>query len=91
MSDSDHGVCDRHLAHEVLEILDVFAVEDDLELGFVVARGLLDDVDLLLKSRIADLDVEHKAVKLRLRQRISSFLLDRVLGRQARRNGSSSL
>ena len=48
-----------------------------------------DDLDLLLLRGIADLQLEHEAVELRLRQRIGAFLLDRVL-RGETKNGSGS-
>ena len=37
---------------------------------------------LFVKGRVADEHLEHEAIDLRLRQRIGSFLVDRVLRRQ---------
>src|SRR5262245_30853247 len=46
------------------------------------ARHAVDDLDLVVARRIADLDLEHEAIELRLGQRIRALLLDRVLGRE---------
>ena len=42
----------------------------------------LDDLELLVRGRVADPDHEHEAVELGLGQRVGAFLLDRVLRRQ---------
>ena len=47
-----------------------------------VGRRSFDDLQLFVFVRIVDADVEHEPIQLGFRQRISPFLLDRVLRRQ---------
>ena len=43
------------------------------------ARHPVEDLPFLAARRVADLELEHEAVHLRLGQRVGAFLLDRVL------------
>ncbi len=67
-------------ADKVLDREDLLGGEDDLRVRFEVAGGGLEDGQLLNGVGIRDLDVEHEPVELRLGERISPLLLDRVLG-----------
>jgi len=48
----------------------------------VAARRARHDAHLVVFGQVRDDDVEHEAIELRFRQRVGSFELDRILGRQ---------
>ena len=82
-----HGVLHHvigygHPAHQLLKGLNFVGVQDLTDRGLVVGRGVLDDLQLGLVARVAQLDVEHEAVQLGFGQRVGAFLLDGVLGGQ---------
>ena len=83
---SHEDVLDR-----VLQLHDVVERDDGPQ---AVDRVLLalpaDDLELLLRVRVAELRLEEEAVELRLGQRERPLLLDRVLRRE-RRNGAGTL
>ena len=73
---------DRHPPHEPVEGAQVVARDPGLQ-GELTQRGRgVDDLHLLVFGEVIDDDVEHEAVELGLRQRIGTFQLDRVLGRE---------
>ena len=70
---------DGNALHDVLELLHRLAVEDLLELDLAVGSDVADNRLLVRGGRILDDDVEEEAVHLSFRQRVRTFLLDRVL------------
>ena len=57
-------------------------MRDGVDLDRLAARHAPHDLLLLVARRIADPQLEHEAVDLRLGQRVRALLLDRVLRRQ---------
>ena len=72
-------VRDRDPVDELLVFEDLVRVEYLRENGFIRARRRLDYLHLFFVGRVGDVDLEHKPVELGLGQRISAFLLYRVL------------
>ncbi len=69
----------RNFADEVLQREDVGRTEDMFEFNLPRRGGEADDVVFLGFRRVTDKDIEHEAIELGFRERISTFLLDGVL------------
>ena len=78
----NHVIGHRHAAHQSLQIQDLVAAHDRLDLFVDEGGRSSGDLELLVEARVANEDLEHEAVLLRLGQRIGAFLLDGVLRRQ---------
>ena len=75
----DHVRRGRHVANQQAHLLELRAARDRRDLGRMRRRGLHQDPPFVSDFRIADHDVEHEPIELRLGQRIRAFLFDRVL------------
>src|SRR6266542_2763531 len=77
-----HGIGHVHFAHSRLrteQLLDADHLGQRLERMLHALR--VEDVHLLVRLRIAELEPDEEAVELRLGQREGALVLDRVLGR----------
>ena len=70
---------DRYLANQVLQFQDLLTSQRRFEFRLGLSGGLLEDREFFVGRRIIDDNMEHEPVQLGLRQRVGSFLLDRVL------------
>ena len=77
-----HLVGDDHLPDEVLEVQDVLAGEHAARPHRLVRRRGGHHLHLVVLGQVGHDDVEHEARELRLRQRVGSLELDRVLRRE---------
>ena len=73
---------DRYLTGDLLRRQDGFAVGNRVQLGHGRSGRSPGDLEQLLLRRKGNQQLEEEPIELRLRQRIGSFQLDRVLGRQ---------
>jgi hypothetical protein len=71
-----------HAQHERLQLDDALGREHSAQSRLIRRRRLVDDAHLLLLRGVADVDLEHEAIELRLGQRVRTLLLDRVLRRE---------
>ena len=69
----------RHAQHQLLQLEDALRRQHLAQRRAVAGRHLVDDLDLLVRRRIADVDLEHEAIELRLGQRVGALLLDGIL------------
>ena len=75
-------VVDVHAAERFARLEHVRATRARLELRQLGEAGAPQDLLFLGALGVADPDLEHEAVALRLGQRIGALLLDRILGRE---------
>ncbi len=75
----NHVLAGGHLPHELLDPEDVAPLEDRLNVALDRLRGGQNDLSLFIPRGVTDVDGKHEPVELGFRQRIGSFLLDRVL------------
>ena len=66
----------------MLHLHQLGAPENRLDGVLLISRRLFDYPLFFLARRVPNGDLQHEAIELRLGQRISAFLLDRVLRRQ---------
>src|SRR5215831_1605288 len=76
----DDGVADRKPAHQALRRHQLLGRHRRLWPRFFGAGGLEQDLALGFAVGITDVDFHQETIKLRFRQRVSAFLLERVLG-----------
>ena len=72
---------DDDFADQLLQANERFAVDHFLGLRPLVASGAIENDRQLLARGIADDQLEHEAVELRLGKRVGPFLFDGILGR----------
>ena len=67
---------------EGLHFEDAVAVDDRVSGWVLSAGGAIDDFHQVFESGVSDINFEQEAIELRFGERVGSFLLDWVLGRE---------
>ena len=73
---------DWQLPHQFLQGNQLFTAQDFLQVGGMAAGSGHDDGLLFSFTWIINEDIEHETIQLGFRQRISSFLFERILSSQ---------